>query len=208
MARNIVFDLDGTLLDSRRRLHRLFCELAGTQALGFEDYWRLKRAGASQKQLLVAHLGFDPAQADSFKLRWLEQIEAPERLREDSPFPQAGALLAALAADNRLFIVTGRQDAARAAGQVRSFGWEPLITSVLATGLAKSKADLIRGAMTPAPGDLVVGDGGEELDAGQELGLRTIGVTYGFNDRNRLQAHHPERMVDDFEALAAAIGSP
>ena len=47
--RKIFWDLDGTILDIRQRLYRLFCELNDTQ-IGFEKYWQLKEAGYNQER--------------------------------------------------------------------------------------------------------------------------------------------------------------
>ena len=51
MMRKIFWDLDGTILDIRQRLYRLFCELTDTQ-IGFGKYWQLKEAGYNQAKML------------------------------------------------------------------------------------------------------------------------------------------------------------
>ena len=46
----IIFDLDGTLICSKKRLHRLFLDLAGVTNLKFKSYWDLKHQGKKKRR--------------------------------------------------------------------------------------------------------------------------------------------------------------
>jgi len=52
--RQVFFDLDGTLPDSRERLYRLFCELVPESRLSFDKYWALKRRKQDHKTILAS----------------------------------------------------------------------------------------------------------------------------------------------------------
>lgn len=205
MPKAAFLDFDGTLVDSRPRIHRLFCELAGGDPLGFEGFWELKRAGASQRQLLREHWAIDGEAAEGFRRRWLQQIEDEDRLREDRPFEGADELLAGLAERGPVHIVTGRQSAEKARRQAASFGWDRYLAGVRATGLSEPKAALIAAVAATTPGSVMVGDSGEDIDAGRAAGLGTVAVAYGFSGRDRLLGHGPDLVVDSIRQVAPAV---
>lgn len=205
VTRKIFLDLDGTLLDSTQRIHRLFCELAGSERLDYHAYWSLKREGNTQRAMLLEHWGIGGAEADRFKRQWLEKIEETDRLAQDRPYPKAESLLRELTKSGSLFIVTGRQDGAKALQQVGSYGWQGLVQGVLATGLLQGKAEAIQSAMAVAPDDVIIGDSGEDMLAGKALGIRTVAVTYGFTSREKLLGYRPDAVVDEIESIGGAI---
>ncbi|HXH38471.1 MAG TPA: HAD family hydrolase [Thermoanaerobaculia bacterium] len=207
MNRAFFLDLDGTLLDSRNRIHRLFCELAASTQLGFEEYWKLKREGAGQKALLTGRLGFSEGAAERFMKRWLEAIEEDARLLEDSPYPGALDLLQKLADAGEVYIVTGRQDPDKAERQAERFGWLPFLKGLLVTRRQMSKEELIRSWAVPAAAGAIAGDSGEEILAGKALGIRTVAVSYGFNSSERLRAYGPDALVDRPGDIAPAMGA-
>ncbi|MDD5251958.1 MAG: HAD family hydrolase [Patescibacteria group bacterium] len=51
----------------------------------------------------------------------------------------------------------------------------------------------------------VVGDSNHEIEAGQKVGIRTIGVTWGFSPRERLRRCRPDHLVDSVTELAAVL---
>ena len=55
---NIFFDLDGTLIDSRLRLYKLFQDLVSSSNLTFSDYWNLKRNKISHKKILTTKFAY------------------------------------------------------------------------------------------------------------------------------------------------------
>ena len=51
MTRNIFFDLDGTLIDCKKRLYNLFTDLAPSHGLTFEDYASLKSKQVNKREI-------------------------------------------------------------------------------------------------------------------------------------------------------------
>ncbi len=78
---NIVFDLDGTLIDSSERMYRLFQTIVPESQLTKETYWALKRDKVSHKQLIERL--FPQYDFDSFNSLWLNEIEKNKYLRLD-----------------------------------------------------------------------------------------------------------------------------
>ena len=90
----LLIDLDGTLLDCRSRLHRLFCDLAPGAEMPFEDYWTLKRVPRSNTSILQDLAGWSDQQTSDFERRWLEGVERDEYLQFDQPFAYTERALA------------------------------------------------------------------------------------------------------------------
>lgn len=52
---------------------------------------------------------------------------------------------------------------------------------------------------------LYVGDSGVDMQTGANAGVRTVGVTWGFRSREELAAGHPWRIAEDVEELESFI---
>ena len=75
----IIFDLDGTLIDSSERMYRLFQDLVPESTFSKEEYWKLKRNKINHKVLLQMY--FPDMDFEEFNKKWLSLIELLVRLR-------------------------------------------------------------------------------------------------------------------------------
>jgi len=58
---NIIFDLDGTLIDSKQRLYQLFQHLVPASTLTFQQYWQFKHNRLSNELILSTEFSYaDP----------------------------------------------------------------------------------------------------------------------------------------------------
>lgn len=208
----IFLDLDGTLLESRTRLHRLFSHMVSDCTLTFEEYWRHKRAKISHAEILTKHLAWPPEKITEFENRWLELIEKPEWLALDEPLPGVTEALGRLATRHALYLVTARQMTGPVLEQVGRLGWPSLFTGVLVTGghpsdkRRTSKESLIRRTVSSLqPSDWMVGDAGLDIRTGQALGVRTAAVLTGFLSRESLEPYKPDLIIPDLPAFASAM---
>ena len=55
---NLFFDFDGTIVDSKVRLYKLFCELCIDNKFSFNDYWELKRESLTQAEILKKYFNY------------------------------------------------------------------------------------------------------------------------------------------------------
>ena len=196
MTKRVFLDFDGTLIDSSRRLYDLFRELAPESAFSYEDYWRIKRNAVSQRDLLREYLHYTDEQILSFKQKWKEAVEAPERLETDAPFEGVSAFLQDLAQRRTLYLVTARQDPDRAKAQVQKWGWEQYFTNIFVTQQSQSKAAFVRAHLSTCDTDFFVGDTGDDILAGKELGMKTVGVSSGFLNADVLKKYNPDLILD------------
>lgn len=197
----LFFDLDGTLLDSRKRLHTLFVRLAN-HPITFEDYWASKRGYRSNRWILE-QAGFSPRAIDSFLREWMAQIEDWELLLLDTIHPGVEEALETLADTAELYVVTARQSRERLLKQLDHHGILDRFAEILNTAQNCSKDNLVKNHGIPVtPDDCLIGDTGEDILAGRKLGIRTIAVTCGFRDEASLRAHEPDHIEDDIPAVA------
>jgi phosphoglycolate phosphatase len=201
---NIFIDLDGTLVDSRRRLYKLFCDLSGSQKLPFHLYWKYKRVARSNEWILAQILGFDTLRIQAFVRGWLEQIESPEYLALDAPFGFARSVLKDLSSAHALFVLTARRDEHAARAQVDGAGFTPYLTDMLVTGPRRSKIELLSARRGQAhPEDLVVGDTELDVQVAEAIGAQSVAVLSGFRCRQHLELFKPDFMYVDLGAFRA-----
>lgn len=191
----LFIDFDGTLADPRRRLYELFRDLAPEATISFDAYWQLKRTGLNQRQLLTSLLGWPDERINRFREEWLRMVEAADRLELDRPIAGAAEFLDQAYHRSKLYLITARQHPESLMAQLRRFDWIKYFAEVLVTEQRRSKADLIRLARICTPADSLVGDTGEDILAGKELGIRTIAVTSGMSGPEALLKFDPDLVV-------------
>lgn len=203
---NIFVDLDGTLLDCRQRLHRLFGTLVPRNDLDENAYWDLKRIPQSHDQILASRFGYSEDGIERFKGEWLERIESPALLSLDRPLAGSPAALETLGRHGALILLTSRQSEDRALAQLRRTGLHGYFEQILVTGRGRSKADAVRDRGIPVDSnDIVVGDTGDDIVTARELGARAISVLSGFRCEAYLTRLDPDGLYADLSQFAAAL---
>lgn len=205
MTKHLFLDFDGTLIDSRRRQYALFTELVGEDRFTFEEYWHLKHLGADQARMLSEHYGYSEEQRAVFKKAWMEEIESPHRLEADELFPCVPAFLEAASRHFALYLVTARQHHDRLVEQMSRLEIRPYFTGILNTAQRISKADLVRKTVEVGAEDVFVGDTGEDIQAGQNLGIMAVGTASGVMSIDRLKKYAPDLLVNSVAELLPAI---
>ena len=210
--RLIVFDLDGTLVDSARDLaagvNDMIARLSpGTAPLTEPEVRAFIGEGA---RLLVArslaHRGIahDPDEAlgvflERYRLRMLETTR---------PYPGVVEALQALSGCTLAVLTNKPGDLSRAI--VDGLGLSHCFARVYGSGDVPRKPDPagLRRLMQEtghAPADtLMVGDSGVDVLTGRAAGVRTVGVTFGFAPAS-LREHPPDALLDDLRALPALV---
>ncbi len=204
---NLVFDLDGTLIDARPRMYQLFCQLVPQSRLSFDAYWDLKRAKVSHQQLLQRDFGYDAAQLASFNSVWMDAIESPAMLALDTCLPGISAALQRLQGQARLHVCTARQLRQPVLDQLERLGLADYFDSVLVTQQRNSKQDLIAAMPARSDADWILGDTGHDINVGKALGMHTCAVLSGFLSRASLLPYGAELILDSAaEFVLAAPG--
>ncbi len=196
---NIVFDLDGTLIDSSERMYRLFQTIVPESQLTKETYWALKRDKVSHKQLIERL--FPQYDFDSFNSLWLNEIEKNKYLRMDKIFPDTRSVLDKLSKNNQIILLTARQSKEGLIEELDRLELKQYFSVLLVTAAIKPKEELLKQAEQDCiqrnEDDLFVSDMGKDIIIGKSLNYKTVAITHGFMSRERLSEYSPDYMIND-----------
>lgn len=207
MIRRLFVDFDGTLVDSRVRQYKLFIELIGSTTLTLSEYWNAKRDGIKQSDMLSKYTNCTNEERRAFKGKWMEAIEDPQRLLADELIAGAPAFLGEASKHFNLYLVTGRQHRERLIDQMQKLCIESYFTGILNTAQRIRKAHLVHANVELGHGDVFIGDSAEDIQAGKELGIFTVGVTSGASTNERLVKYAPNLIVRSVaELVPKALG--
>ncbi len=203
----IVFDLDGTLVDSLPDIVASF--LAAFDGLG------LPRPDANDvraqvgKPLEEMYAAFAPAAAVA-DLAAAYREHYPRHFRDKSrPFPGVPDLLEELGRRGFARAVATTKRTEMAKRFVEAMGLAPLLDHVQGTDDIPHKPapDVVLRAIAAlgARGTWMVGDTVSDVQAGKAAGLRTYAVTWGTHDRDMLARARPDRLEPDLSRLLAVV---
>ncbi len=195
---NLLIDLDGTLLDCRSRLHRLFCALAPEAEMPFDDYWTLKRAPRSNASILHELAGWSDDQTRDFERRWLEEVEREEYLQFDRPLAHAERALGLLCRRGSLMLLTSRQFEDRARRQIERHHLDRYFEDLIVATSGRDKAQAVRArGLELASDDLLVGDTEADIRAARKLGITAVALEGGVRHGEFLRKHKPDHIYSD-----------
>jgi phosphoglycolate phosphatase len=201
---NLFFDLDGTLLDSRIRLYRLFQDLVNESYLSIQEYWGLKRNKINHKTILLKMFYYTDNDFEYFKKLWFEKIELPEYLQFDTLIDEAVDILGFLTEKNKLYIVTSRQNKKNTIMQLKKLQIYDFFRNILITERICNKSDLIK-EVGYQKEDFIIGDTGNDVLTGLELGMNTVAVTYGFLNGDKLKSYNPRFIIDKLSEIISIV---
>lgn len=192
----IVFDLDGTLICSKRRLYELFCFLVGHEHLTFSRYWDLKFSGQTNKEILRNSFGFSDPQVDAFVKKWMFLIEDDQYLALDTVIEGVPRLLSALSKKHDLYLCTARQSANKAHEQLDSLALKDHFKEILVTEQRSTKEELLKTCgVRFGFADWMIGDTGHDILTGKALGMKTCAVLSGFMSEASLVSYKPDSIL-------------
>ncbi|QNJ24600.1 HAD hydrolase/ IA/ variant 1 family protein [Synechococcus sp. SYN20] len=194
---NIIFDLDGTLIDSKLRLYRLFQSLAHSSSFSFDEYWAFKQSKISNETLLSSKLGYNQSQIAEFQCQWMALIESPLYLSLDRSFEGIETVLAGLRQISTLYVCTARQFRQPALDQLEKFSLLKYFKQVLVTQQKFSKESLIEANVIGLSSqDWIVGDTGKDVQVGKFLNIKTCAVLSGFLGQKELMSYGPDLIIE------------
>ncbi len=204
----VVFDLDGTLVDSSgdicAAVNATLTQL-GLPARSLEEVRRF--VGDGVRHLLALALGDARSRIDE-ALPLYRAYYAAHLVTRTQPYPGIAELLPRI--EQPLALATNKAHAL-ATGLLDAFGWSPRFACVIGGDtlpVQKPDAGVLlevcrRTGTTPARA-LMVGDGPQDLGAARAAGTAFCGVTWGFRS-DELASLRPEHLVDSAEALRRVI---
>ncbi|MFN3353445.1 MAG: HAD-IA family hydrolase [Brevundimonas sp.] len=210
-----VFDIDGTLVDSRASIHRAATEAA--QALGLPEpsYDRVRRiVGLSLHEALRT---LEPGLTDAELADFVAAFQASFRRMYDAgheePLYEGSAeLLRRLHRDGwRLALATGQSRKGLERNLARA-GWSDMFISAHCAedGPGKPHPAMLLAAMkacaaTPET-TVMIGDTGHDMRMARAAEAVGLGVAWGFHTAGEMLAEGARHVATDFDDLAETLG--
>lgn len=215
--RNILlFDLDGTLIDSKRTIAMYFIrtldqlkiphrltekKVADNLENSFEDINREFELNMTEKEFRFF--------VDTYRKNYLQ-----DPLPGTTIYPWVKKTLAGLKKMNfKIALATGKQiEVAQKSLKDMKLdvyfdhiqGWEPGLK-------AKPEPDILQRAVKKVSGlegnAVMIGDTHVDIQAGQALGIPTIAALYGFSCRKTLKKYSPDYFMNSFDELPRILDS-
>jgi phosphoglycolate phosphatase len=211
---HLVFDLDGTLVDSREDLvaavqHMLrqldVPPLPAEEIVGY--------VGEGARRLVEKSLAATEPELDDTGLGIFRTYYAEHLLDRTVAYPEVPETLARLAAAGRVLSVLTNKPEAMSRALLQGLGLLDRFLNVIGgDSLATRKPDpsgllqLVAESEIPAEQTLLVGDSPIDLATARAAGVSFCGVMWGFFPE-RLRAVHPERSVARPLELLAVAGA-
>src|SRR5207245_10661908 len=190
--RAVLFDIDGTLLDTRDAWVAAFdAGLAAIRKASISGSEAAQRIGTPIEVIYAARCGLAGEQL-TMAVREFQRVEAASVQEGMRAYPGIREALASLAAWKLAAVTDKRRDPSVEA--LRVTGLLPFFALVLGgDSVPRNKPapdPILRAASglgVQAPECAVVGDTENDVRAGRAAGARTIGVTWGYGTRARLE---------------------
>ena len=197
------FDYDGVLVDSFDQLLSAFQRTAVDTGLGrlptrndFETIEDLSATG------IATLLGVPERHIERYTVRMHALLEADGY--EPAMFPGIPDLLRSLSGQHTIVIVTSNYDRLVRHGLSRN-GVDECVSLVLDARQPGTKSDKIRHALERlghSPREsFMIGDTRGDIRHGKLAGVRTAGVTWGYQTRQTLEQESPDFIVDSPQQL-------
>jgi phosphoglycolate phosphatase len=194
----VIFDLDGTLICSKKRLHELFCDLVKSRDLSFPSYWDLKFSGNSNQDILKNRFNYTADKINEFVSNWMRNIESDSYLGIDTLIYGAKAFLEEISQNNELYICTARQSVSQATKQLENLAISSYFQEVFVTEQRLTKEELlVNSGLQFNKQDWFIGDTGHDMTTGKKIGTKTCAVLSGFMSYPALASYSPDIIVSD-----------
>jgi len=213
-ARLAVFDIDGTLVDSRASIHEASCEAARAVGLPEPDFERVRQGVGLSLTEAMRRLepGLDPAGLAAFVAAFQAAFRRLYDSGHEEPlYPGAIEHLHRLKADGwRLALATGQNRRGVARNLARE-GWADLFLSshCAEDGPGKPDPAMLKAAMAacdvhPAM-TVMIGDTTHDAAMAVNAGVLPLGVNWGFHTVEEQRSAGVRHVASDFADLEAAL---
>lgn len=188
---NLVFDLDGTLIDSSQRHKLVFRDVLEKHGilispLQQEEYMRYKSLGNSTMDYLIAVMHLPENQAKQLVEDWVLLIEDEQYLSSDQLYPDVLDILHKLSASHNIMYLTARKNRDGVEQQLKQYGLSTIskqLSVVSPINAKKEKKQVIERFGLIKADTIIIGDTYIEYAVADELGINCIILNRGFRSK-------------------------
>lgn len=206
----ILFDLDGTLTDPGVGITNAVAYALERYSITVTDRTTLYQfIGPPLVDSFMEYYGFTEAQAQEAVAVYREYFSA-RGWAENAVYEGVEEMLQALRAAGKTLLVATSKPEVFATRILEHFGLDAYFQVICGAPMnppkGYGKADVIREALTRADvTDLttavMVGDRHHDIDGARAVGLTSVGVLYGYGDREELEKAGADAIVSDVSSL-------
>ena len=192
----VLFDLDGTLTDSGTGIMNGFAYAIGKMGDKVPDRDQLRRfVGPPLQDSFGRVLGYSPEDTDKAVALYREYYNTMGGALENKVYPGVAQLLPDLKKEGKTLVVATSKSARATDTVLSHFGLKQYFDFV-ATADDRSrprKSDVIRYVLdhykiTDKSLAVMIGDRENDVTAAKEVGIDSVGVLYGYGDKEELTA--------------------
>ncbi|MGO3792749.1 MAG: HAD-IA family hydrolase [Enterococcus gilvus] len=209
MKKIVLFDLDGTLTDSIEGILNSIRYMLEKKGLAISDTETLRSfIGPPLADSLKALYGISEAEAQEAVESYREYY-ADQGIKQLTVYPGVEKMLTDLSEDYSLAIATSKPEFF-AEQVIENTGLTKYFTGIFGADLAgdrSKKADVITYALEQLEGDtaVMVGDRKFDILGAKDNQLKSIGVLYGFGDRQELAEAEADILVEKALEIPLAL---
>lgn len=213
MIKNVFFDLDGTLTDPSEGLTNSLVFALKRHGVEVPDKSFLKRfIGPPLFETFEGYFGFSHEEA-AVCVEDFREYFRPTGIFENSVFPGITDVLSKLRESGRKMIVATSKPELFAHQILEHFEIEHYFDYVAGGTMDESliaKPDILRYALeatgiTDLDASVMIGDRHHDIFGGRSVGMHTIGVLYGFGDREELEEAGADAIAEKVDDLFDVI---
>ncbi|TBW40905.1 phosphoglycolate phosphatase [Siculibacillus lacustris] len=214
----LVFDLDGTLVDTAADLIGALNRVLTGEGLGavkIENAGALIGAGA--RAMLTRGFRMNGREPDAADLDRLFPVflalYAADLVTESRPYPGVTAMLARFAAAGWRFAICTNKPEALSVRMIEALGLSAHFAAICGGdtfAVRKPDGAHVLGTIARAGGDaaraIMIGDSLNDVAAARAAGIPVIGVSWGYTDAP-VASYQPDAVIDDFADLWDAVAA-
>lgn len=213
MTKYILFDLDGTLTDPEEGITKSLQYALRHMGIEVEDLTTLRRhIGPPLKEGLMEYWGFDEEKTEE-AIVWYREYFAKAGMFQNIVYPGVEKVLEALTAEGKKLILATSKAEKYAILIMEHFGLDKYFTDMCGAsmdGTRGKKGDVIHYALeknqiTNKDEVVMVGDRLHDIKGAKANGIKSIGVLYGFGDREELELAGADKIAQNLEELKSIL---
>jgi len=198
---DLIFDLDGTILDISLKYNYLYEEIRINYGLPPVNYWE-KRQEISDFSLCLEALGISRLRLEEFRSEWASKIEEQKILEFDSVLKDVKEKISLFKKQNHeILLCTARRNIKNLANQLQDLGLDTIFGQVLISNSDSGKLKILQNYFSENPRNAFtntwfISDTAEDILVGKKLGLMTCGVLTGLGSRESLSRAGADLTLD------------